>query len=74
MQFNSYERLPRLRAATPIIHGDADRLIPVQNARILNKHIPDSRLYILPGAGHSFSWEKPKESAEAIGWFLSSVP
>jgi 3-oxoadipate enol-lactonase len=47
-----YERLPEIEAPTLIIHGDADRLVPVENARIMASRIPNAELVIFPGAGH----------------------
>ena len=74
MLFDSHNRLPQMQVPTLILHGDRDRLNPVQNAQILHDRIPNSKLRIVPDVGHSFFWEKPKESAEAIVEFLSSVP
>lgn len=69
--FNAYDRLPQVKAPALIIHGDADRLVPPENARILHERIPDSRLEILPGAAHVFFWEQPKESARLVReWLL----
>jgi len=74
MLFDSYDRLPQMQVQTLIMHCDRDRLNPVQNAQILHDRIPNSKLRIVPEVGHSFFWEKPGESAEAIMEFLSSVP
>jgi len=74
VQFDSYDRLPQMQVQTLIMHGDRDRLNPMQNAQILRDRIPNSKLRIVPDVGHSFFWEKPRESAEAIVGFLSSVP
>jgi len=73
-QFDSYDRLPQMQAPTLVIHGDQDRMSPVQNAHILHDLIPNSALHILPNVGHGFFTEKPKESAESIVKFLSWVP
>jgi len=73
MLFDSYDRLPQMQVQTLIMHGDRDRLNPVQNAQVLYDRIPNSKLRIVPEVGHSFFWEKPRESAEAIVQFLSSV-
>lgn len=35
-----------------LLHGDADRVCPPQNAHRLHRCLPDSRLCIVPGAGH----------------------
>ena len=49
-------------------------MIPVHNANILRDLNLSSTLEILPDVGHGYFWEKPKEPAEAIVEFLSSVP
>jgi 3-oxoadipate enol-lactonase len=49
---DTYERLPEIRVPTLIIAGDADRIIPVENARILASRIPNAELVILKNAGH----------------------
>ncbi len=72
--FDSYDRLPQMQTPTLITHGDKDCLNPVPNTHILHDRIPNSTLHILPDVGHSFFWEKPRESAETIVKFLSSVP
>jgi len=73
--FDTYDRLPQIKAPTLIIHGDRDLLLPVGNADILGERIPDSRVRIVPDAGHMFFWEKPEESAGAIVEFLKpAVP
>jgi proline iminopeptidase len=43
-------RLRRLPVA--ILHGDADRVCPPYNARLLQRCLPDSRLRMVEGAGH----------------------
>jgi pimeloyl-ACP methyl ester carboxylesterase len=48
----TYERLPEIKAPTLIIHGDADRLQPVENARILASRIPNAELVTFKNAGH----------------------
>ncbi len=72
--FDTYERLPEVKAPTFIIHGDKDILVPVGNAEVLRKRIGGSQARIVAGVGHCFFWEKPEESAGAIVEFLSSVP
>ncbi len=72
--FDTYERLPQIKAPTLIIHGDQDVLVPVQNAYVLHERIPYSELYIIEGAGHVYFWERPQEAAQRIIQFLSTVP
>lgn len=49
---DTYELLPKITAPSLIIAGDADEVIPVENARILASRIPDAELVILKNAGH----------------------
>ena len=71
--FDTYERLPEIKAPTLIVHGDRDRLVPVGNADILQERIAGSRVRIIPGVVHMFFWEKPEESAGAIVEFLKTA-
>ena len=41
-----------VRAATTVIHGDADPLVDVSGGRATAEAIPGARLVILPGMGH----------------------
>ena len=72
-KFDTYERLPGIKAPTLIVHGDRDQLMPVGNADILRQRIAGSQVRIIAGVGHMFFWEKPEESAEAIIEFLKSA-
>ncbi len=49
---DTYDRLPLIKAPTLVLAGDADRIIPVENARILASRIPNAELAILKNAGH----------------------
>ncbi len=62
--------LHRLRQPTLVVHGDADPIVPVANARILAARIPGARLVRVPGGGHLFLLTRPEEMAELITDFL----
>jgi pimeloyl-ACP methyl ester carboxylesterase len=49
---DTYDRLSEIKVPTLVLAGDADRVIPVENARILASRIPDTELVILKNAGH----------------------
>ncbi len=49
---DTYDRLPDIRVPTLVLAGDADTIIPVENARILASRIPNAELVILKNAGH----------------------
>ena len=59
-------RLGALEMPTLVIHGTEDRIIPVENGRIVAGLIPGSHLEILPDIGHLFFWELPEHSAELV--------
>lgn len=49
--------LPRIDVPTLIIHGDADRLLPLDStAARLPKLIKDSRLVLISGGPHAINW------------------
>src|SRR4051794_37537692 len=50
---DTVSRLGQIQAPTLVMHGGADAMSPVANARLLAERIPDARLVILEGAGHA---------------------
>jgi pimeloyl-ACP methyl ester carboxylesterase len=50
--WNSYRRLPRIKARTLVVHGADDHLIPPVNGRVVAKRIPGARFELVPNAGH----------------------
>ncbi len=67
---DAWSQLPSIAAPTLVMTGDADRLIPQENSRLLVDRIPGARLHVIPGAGHDFVAERPDETAELITGFL----
>jgi pimeloyl-ACP methyl ester carboxylesterase len=59
-------RLPGLRIPTLVLHGTADRVLPVANGRQIAALIPGSRLETYDGVGHMFWWEQPERTAELV--------
>lgn len=72
LAWRSYRRLPRIQAETLVIHGLEDRLVPVRNARIVARRIPNSVLVLIPDANHMFPTDQPEASMSAILGFLRS--
>ncbi len=56
---------------TLILHGETDTIVPVSDAEWLASHIPNSRLQIIPGAGHVPTMTRPREVADAVNNFFS---
>ncbi len=67
---DTYDRLPQIKAPTLVIAGTADRLIPVENSRLLASRIPNAELVILENAGHGFIVDAAAEANRAILDFL----
>lgn len=68
--WSSLPGLPLIRQPTLIIAGDDDPLIPVVNARIMNRGIPNSTLHIYRG-GHLALLTEAKELTPVIDAFLA---
>jgi 3-oxoadipate enol-lactonase len=69
-EHDTYVRLPEIRVPTLVIAGDADRLIPAENSRILASRIPRAELVILKNMGHGFIIEAADEANRAVLDFL----
>jgi 3-oxoadipate enol-lactonase len=69
-RFDTYERLPQIKVPTLVIAGTGDRLIPVENSRILASRIPNAELVLLQGAGHGYLWEAAEDANRAVLNFL----
>lgn len=69
-------RRGRLRAAMAdvtapvlLVHGDHDRLVPVESARAAGAAHPDWTVVVLPGVGHTPMLETPRAVADLVlGW------
>jgi poly(3-hydroxyalkanoate) depolymerase len=62
--------LHTLRQPTFVLAGDDDPIVPLLNARILARRIPDARLHTVHGGGHLFLLERPAEMAALVTRFL----
>jgi pimeloyl-ACP methyl ester carboxylesterase len=60
-------RIGAIETPTQILHGDLDRILPVDNGRDIASRMPTARLEILEGIGHMFWWEQSERSAELVG-------
>ena len=62
--------LPLLRQRTLILSGDDDPLIPLANAKLLRRLIPNSRLHVYHG-GHLSLVTEAAELAPVVDAFLT---
>ncbi len=66
-------RLEGIRAPTFIVHGEDDRLVPLDVARRVAAKIPGAQLRVLPRTGHSPHHEEPGAVRAAIRAALESA-
>jgi len=74
MAYNTYDRLPQIKAPTLVIAGSADRIVPAENSRILASRILNAELVILEDKGHFFWVDALEEASKAILDFLKRHP
>jgi 3-oxoadipate enol-lactonase len=73
LAWESYSRLPQLRVATLVIHGETDRLVPMGNGELIAARIPGAKLVTLPHASHIFPTDQTAASIRAILEFLAAA-
>ena len=71
MGYDSWERLPNIVAPTLILQGSQDKLVPPENADVLGVRIPDSRVVLIEGAGHSLAFEAADRVNELLLEFFA---
>src|ERR1700741_2837220 len=58
MAWEAYSRLAQISAPTLVIHGENDKLVPPENARLIAARIPGAKLVVIAGASHIFSTDQ----------------
>ena len=58
--------LPFIKVPTVIIWGDKDELTPMEDGYFINRQIKNSKLVIIPGAGHCLNKEQPEILTEKV--------
>jgi pimeloyl-ACP methyl ester carboxylesterase len=69
--WESYSRINQIVAPTLVIHGEADRLVPPGNAKLIAERIPGAKLVMIPHASHLFLTDQTEVSHHAILQFLN---
>ena len=71
-QHDMSKRLNELRVPVQLIWGADDPLFPIAHAARAHALIPNSRLAIIEGAGHTPQAERPEEFNRVLGKFLDA--
>jgi Predicted hydrolases or acyltransferases (alpha/beta hydrolase superfamily) len=66
-------RIDRITCPALVLYGERDLLVP-GHAQRLAAAIPNSRLEVVPGAGHASAVEQPETMARSIARFLDALP
>jgi pimeloyl-ACP methyl ester carboxylesterase len=69
-----WDELQKIPTPTLVMTGDADRLVPPENSRLLAGRIPHAELRIIEGGGHIFFIEQPRATNEALLDFFARHP
>lgn len=64
----------RIAAAALVIHGDDDQAIDVDRAKAMADAMPESRMVLVPGAGHAANLTHPEPVNAAMKEFLAGLP
>lgn len=71
--FDVTDRLENITAPTLILCGQEDRMTPPSLSQSLHRCIPNSRLHIIPNAGHNVIVEQPEIVAAYIDEFITQL-
>jgi pimeloyl-ACP methyl ester carboxylesterase len=71
--FDASRRVQYIGAPTLVIHGSADRYVPVSNAYALARAVPGAELRVFDGAGHLVFIERAEEVNAVVSSFLLGV-
>ena len=72
-QFDAMARLSEIHTSTLVICGEQDRMTPVKYSEFLSSHIPNARLALVQGAGHSVMIEQPEAVNQALSDFMRTL-
>lgn len=71
--FDVSDRLDEIDVPVSLMHGTGDRVLPVENTRVLHEHLPDSRLELVDGGPHLFFVEDSDVVNDHLLDFLGDV-
>ncbi len=71
--FDVREHLTKIHQPTLVVCGEDDRMTPLRFSQYLADLIPNTRLEIIPNAGHMVILEQPQAVADALLSFLSRL-
>lgn len=70
LAWQGYDRLPAIHAPTLVIHGESDRLVPPENAKLIAERIRGAKLAMIPHASHLFLTDQADIAHRVLLQFL----
>jgi 3-oxoadipate enol-lactonase len=69
--FDTYDKLSEIKIPTLILHGTEDKILPVENAKILAERIPSAELFLFENTGHGMNIQENELWTQKIIDFLT---
>jgi pimeloyl-ACP methyl ester carboxylesterase len=73
LKYDTFDRLPQIKAPTLVLTGNEDLLVPPGNSKILAERIPGAELKVIAGGGHQVLVEQPEACNKTIMGFLRGL-
>jgi pimeloyl-ACP methyl ester carboxylesterase len=70
--WSSLHWLSTLESPTLVLAGEVDLLVPPANSLLLGRHLPVSRVHILPGEGHLLLFDEASKGLPLLTDFFAS--
>jgi pimeloyl-ACP methyl ester carboxylesterase len=67
---DSIATLKTINVPTLVVMGEEDTLVPIADGELMRQHIPNSRLAVIPKAGHFAIWEQSETVGKLIRQFV----
>lgn len=71
--FDATEVLKKIEVPVWVAHGEYDELLPKSDSQAMAALIPQGRYLEIPGGGHCFNYENPKELARWLNQWLKET-
>jgi 3-oxoadipate enol-lactonase len=71
---DSVATLKTINVPTLVITGEEDTLTPIADAELMRQNIADSKIRVVPRAGHYSMFEQPQAGAQLLRQFLDGLP
>ena len=73
LTWSSYRHLSAIQAPALVMHGDEDRLVPMENGLRVARRIPHAQFVKVPRAGHVLSTDQPEIVDDEVLRFLDTL-